>query len=199
MRDERVLAKISRFTRHIRPREQIDAAFASGLRRREVAVVGDERSAVTAQHLFHDRMATGFDDEIERAVNLRPNVLSRDGDLSEPCGNIEKRQRLRCRLYYGRCFSHDSREFVEGGKLDAERALGRACDLGLEFAQLGRGETHLAGERLAMNERRVEGGGQQLVAVLRRHLDEISQDVVVADLERAHRRGLGCNEPAGRR
>ena len=57
-------------------------------------------------------------------------------------------------------------------------------DLGFELAKFGGGEAHLAGERLAMDERGVERRRHQLVAVLRRHLDEIAEHVVVPDFQR---------------
>jgi hypothetical protein len=47
--------------------------------------------------------------------------------------------------------------------------------------ELGGGEAHLAGKRLAMDEARVERRLHELVAMLRRHLDEIAQHVVVPD------------------
>ena len=80
---------------------------------------------------------------------------------------------------------HRRRKPLEGLELDAERAIGGAGDLGFELAQLGGGEAHLAGERLAMDEGRVVRRRQQLVAVLRRHLDEIAEHVVVPDFQRA--------------
>ena len=82
-------------------------------------------------------------------------------------------------------------QLLEGLELDAERAVGGAGDLGFELAELGGGEAHLAGQRLAVDEGRVERRRHQLVAVLRRHLDEIAEHVVVADLQRLHGRGVG--------
>mgnify|MGYP003693927293 CR=1 FL=1 len=49
---------------------------------------------------------------------------------------------------------HARREPLENLELDAERALGGAGDLRFQLAQLGGGEAHLAGERLAVDEGR---------------------------------------------
>ena len=77
-------------------------------------------------------------------------------------------------------------QLVENVELEAERALGGAGDLCFQLAQLGGGEAHLAGQRLAVDEGGVERRGHQLVAVLGGHLDEIAEHVVVAHFERAH-------------
>ena len=52
-----------------------------------------------------------------------------------------------------------------------------------ELAEVGRGETHLPGQRLAMDEDIIERRRVELVAVLGRHLDKIAQHIVVANLE----------------
>src|SRR6516225_12044704 len=129
-------------------------------------------------------MAAGLDVEIERTVDLRPRVLSLDGDLGQGAGNVEDGKRIRRRLDGGSCGSDGCGELIERRELDAERAFGRARNLGFELTQLGGRETHLSGERLTMDEGRVERGRQQSVAMLCGHLDEIAKHVVVPDLER---------------
>ena len=52
------------------------------------------------------------------------------------------------------------------------------------FAEFGGGEANLPGQRLAMDEGRIQRRRHQFVAVLRGDLDEIAEHVVVADLER---------------
>ena len=69
-----------------------------------------------------------------------------------------------------------------------KRALGGAGDLRLQLAQLGGGETHLAGERLTVNKDAVERRRHQPFAVLRGDLDEIAKHIVVLDLENADAR-----------
>ena len=55
--------------------------------------------------------------------------------------------------------------------------------LASSLAELRRGEAHLARQGLAVDEGRVQRRRHQLVAVLRRHLDEIAEHVVVPDLQ----------------
>ena len=86
---------------------------------------------------------------------------------------------------------HRRGEALEDFELEAERAVGGVGDLGFELAELGGGEAHLAGQRLAMDEGRVERRGEQLLAVLRGDLDEIAEHVVVPDFQRAHAGRLG--------
>ena len=82
-------------------------------------------------------------------------------------------------------------EAIENLKLERQRALGGAGDLGFQFAKFSGGEAHLAGERLAMDEGRVERRAHQLVAVLRGDVDEIAEHVVVPDFQRADAGRLG--------
>ena len=182
-RDERVLAQIGRFARHVRAGDEIDTAVRGGGGRREVAVVGHERPAVAGEHLFHHRMPSALDDEIERGVDLRPHVVTLDRQLRQGRGHVDDRQRLGGVLDRGGGRGHRGGEPLERFELDAERAIRGAGDLGFERAQFGGGEAHLTGERLAMDEGRVERRRHQPLAVLRRHLDEIAEHVVVADFQ----------------
>ncbi len=86
---------------------------------------------------------------------------------------------------------HSGGQLVEDIELDAERAVGGAGDFRFEVAQFGRGEAHLAGERLPVDEGCVVRRGHQLVAVLRGHLDEIAEHVVVANFQAADAGILG--------
>ena len=82
-------------------------------------------------------------------------------------------------------------EPLENLQLEPERALGGAGDLGFQLAQLGGGEAHLPGQRLAVDEGGIERRVQQFVAVLGGDLDEIAEHVVVADFQRADAGFLG--------
>ena len=126
-------------------------------------------------------MASALDHEMERAVDLRAHVVALDRKLRKAGGNIDDRERLGRRL--------DCRR--GGADLDGESAIGRARDLGFELAQFGRGEAHLAGQRLTMDERPIERRSQQFLAVLGGHLDEIAEHVVVPNFQTAHARGFG--------
>ena len=186
-RNERILAQISRLARHVRAGDEIYAPVRGRRRRREVAVVGHEGGGVTRERLLHHGMASALDDEIERSVDLRPHVMALDRQLCQGCGDVEHGQRLG-RLLDRRCRRrHRGSERLERLQFDGKRAISCACDLGFELAQFGRGEADLSGERLAMDEGRVERRRHQAFAVLRRHIDEIAEHIVVADLQRTHR------------
>ena len=86
---------------------------------------------------------------------------------------------------------HGGGEAIENLKLQRQRALGGVGDLRFQLAKFGGGEAHLPGQRLAMDEGRVERRAHQLVAVLRGDVDEIAEHVVVPDLQRPDARGLG--------
>ena len=74
-------------------------------------------------------------------------------------------------------------EPLEDFQLQPERAVAGIGDFGFDLAEFGGGEADLAGQRLAMNEGRVQRRRHQFVAMLRRDLDEIAQHVVVADFQ----------------
>ena len=189
--DQRVLAQEGRFARHVRAGEQPDAARAS-------SAGGGERSQSLAMNGAPSRdsacSTTGWRPPSMTKARLsstsRPHVVALDRKLRERARHIEPGQRLRAFLDLGALRDHRGRQPLEDLKLDAERAVGGAGDLRLEFAELGGGEAHLAGERLAMDEGRIERRAHQLLAVLRGHLDEIAEHVVVPDLQRC-----GCRYP----
>ena len=117
--------------------------------------------------------------------------MALDRHLRQCRGDVENGERFRGLLDPARRGRHLRGELVESLELDAERAVGGARDFGFELAQLRRREADLAGERLAVDEGRVERRRHQPLAVLRGDLDEIAEHVVVANLERAHRRRIG--------
>ena len=186
-RDQRVLAQKGRFARHVRSGEQrrcgLPLAGGGGERSQSLATNGPP-SAASACSTTGWRPA--LDDEVEASIDLRPHIVALGGERGERGRDVERGERLGGRLDRGAAAATPRREIVEGLELDAERALGGAGDLRLELAKLGGGEAYLAGERLAVDEGRVERGRQKLVAVLRGHLDEIAEHVVVPDLQRAH-------------
>ena len=158
---------------------------AVSVARRQVAVVGHERTGGVEQRLLHHRVPAAFDVEIEPRHDLRPHITARGRERRQGAGDVEPGERRARRLDGVACRRHRDREAFERFQLDSERALGRGRDLGLELAELGGGEARLAGERLAVDEAGVERRRHQLVGVLRRDIDEISQHVVVPDFQRA--------------
>ena len=131
-------------------------------------------------------MAAAFDDEVVAGVDLRTRIVALGGEMGERARNIEAGERLGAFLDRVGLRDHARREPLEDVQFQPERAVGGAGDLGFQLAQLGGGEAHLAGQRLAMDEGGIERGGQQLVAVLGGDLDEIAEHVVVADFQPAY-------------
>src|SRR6202040_4305363 len=84
-RDQCVLAQKGRFARHVRPGDQPDAAgpLATLLRgarwwRRQIAIVGDKRTAIGRERLLDNRMTPAGDGESEAAIDLRTHVIALD-------------------------------------------------------------------------------------------------------------------------
>ena len=131
-------------------------------------------------------MPAAFDDKGMTVFNL--------GDVRN-CA-LSQAERARSPHRDGKCRSailnivalrdHAGREPLENLQFQSERAIGRAGDLCLQFAELGGGETHLAGKRLAMDERAVERRAHQPLAVLGGDLHEIAEHVVMLDPQDAN-------------
>ena len=189
--DQRILPQKRRLAGHVGAGDQPDAAGAGLRRRRKIAIIGNEGRAVARQGLLDDRMAAAFDDEGMAVVDQRPRVVALRGQMRERAGDIETGERLGAVLDVGALRHHAGDKPLEDLQLEPERALGGAGDFRFELAQLGGGETDLAGQRLAVDEDAVERRRHQLLAVLGRHLDEIAQHVVVLDLEDADAGVLG--------
>ena len=152
----------------------------------KIAIVSDEGRAVARQCQFHHRMTAAFDDEVVAVVDLRARIVALGGEMGKRARNVEAGKRFGAFLDLRALRDHAGGEPLEDVELQPERAVGGAGDFGFQFAQLGGGEAHLAGERLAVDESGIERRGKQLVAVLSRDLDEIAEHVVVADFQSAH-------------
>ena len=74
-------------------------------------------------------------------------------------------------------------EGLEGFQLYGADPVGGLSDGGVQLGECGGGEADLVGGGLAVDESRIEGRAQQLLAVLGRDVDEIAEHVVVADLQ----------------
>ena len=132
---------------------------------------------------FDHGMAAAFDRKAERAVDLGPHVIFVDRKLRQRGRDIEQRKRVRGGAQIVAGGKRHGREPFEDFEFQPERAVAGIGDLGLDLAEFRGGETDLSGQRLAMDEGRIQRRRHQLVAVLRRHLDEIAQHIVVADLQ----------------
>ena len=128
---------------------------ASALRRRKIAVIGDERRSVLGQRLLDHGMAPAGDDENAARIDLRPHIAALDRERREACSDVHGRERLRRGLDILRRCDDAGGQALENLELEPQRAVGGARDLCLQRAELGRGEAHLPGERLAVDEGRV--------------------------------------------
>ena len=150
---------------------------------RQVALVGDEPVAALAQGGFHDRVPSALDDEGEGIVDARARPVALARKLRERGRHVERAKRV------GRAFDgvrlrlHAGGQIVEDLALDGERAVRRRGDARFQLRQLGGGEAHRVGHRLPVNEMRVEGRLQQLLALRLRRFDEPAQKIVVLDLQ----------------
>jgi hypothetical protein len=184
-RDQRVLAQEGRLAGHVRAGEQPDRAGA--LRR-----PGGDRSQSLAMNGWPSRFSacstTGcrppsIDEASERRPRAAHNCRS-TASCASAVATSSSAKRLRRGAQDRRWPRGDHRASRSKiFQLEPERAVGGVGDLGFELAELGGGEADLAGQRLAMDEGRVQRRRHQLVAVLRRHLDEIAEHVVVPDLQ----------------
>ena len=131
-------------------------------------------------------MTAAVDNKGVAVIDQRARVVALRGKMRERARDIETGERPGAILDFGALGHHAGNKPLEDLQLEPERAVGGAGDFGFEFAQLRGGETDLAGQRLPVDEDAVEGRRHQFLAVLRRHLDEIAQHVVVLDPEDAN-------------
>ena len=128
-------------------------------------------------------MTSALDGELQRVVDDGPRVVFIDCELCQRSGDVEQRKRMGGSAQivansHGLCA-----KLVEDFQFKSQRAVAGIGDLRFDLAEFGGGEADLSRKRLAVNKCRVERRGHQLVAVLRRDLNEIAQHVVVPDLE----------------
>ena len=119
--------------------------------------------------------------EVQAVVDDRAHIASPDRELGERRGNVDFGERgggpgnrLPGRGYPGG-------QRLEDFEFAGQRLVGGGGELLFEFGQDNRGVAARAGKGLAMNEA-VVAGYRRFVG--RRHLDEIAEHVVVADLQR---------------
>src|SRR5262249_59011517 len=110
-------------------------------------------------------MASAVDRERETAIALAPHMALVRSERWERGRHIEDCEPVGGRLdvlgdRYDAC-----RQSIEDLEFDPERAVSGACDPGLEFAQFDRGEAHLAGQGLTVDERLVERCHHQAIAL----------------------------------
>ena len=131
-------------------------------------------------------MAAARDDEVVAVVHLRARIIALGSEMGEGACHVKAPKCLGAFLDRRALRDHARDQPLEDFQLKPERAVGGAGDFSFQFTQLGGGEAHLAGQRLAVDEGRIERRGHELVAVLSGDFDEIAEHVVVADFQAAH-------------
>ena len=160
----------------------------------ERAIVADEARAVAPPQILLDHgMAAFLDGKDQARVDPGPHIILCNGKLGEAGVMVELGKRGARRCQRPLLAQHGFGQPREDFELDGQRAVGGLGDARLELGQLGRGEAHHVGERLAVDEqldmRRLAQDG----AMQRGDLDEIAEHVVVADLQRFDAGRLGVS------
>ncbi len=136
-------------------------------------------------------MAAARDGEGQTVVDFGAHVIALDREQGERGGDVDDGQRI------GRPLERDAARRYRGGeplenlKLERQRAVGGVGDFRFKLAELGGRKSHLACERLPMNEGGVERHGEHFLAMLGGNVDEIAEHIVVPDFQRADTRHLG--------
>ena len=184
--DQRILAQECRFTAHVRAGKQPDRAVFAALGSRQIAIIGDERSRrLASQGLFHHRMTPAADRKGHRGIDDRSAIGLLRRQIGKAGGDIDGGKCRRAGLDRFRLLHHGLDHAREGLQLHRQSLCGGIGDAAFEIGKLGGGEAHGARHGLAVDEaclgliRR-----HHHIGVARRHLDEITQHVVVLDLQR---------------
>src|SRR4051794_13983176 len=147
--------------------------------------------ALPPQRLFDHRMTSALDGKAQREIHLGPYVVLIDGEFCERRRDVERGESMRRGAQIVAGGDGERAKPLEDFQLQPQCALAGVGDLGFDLAEFSRGEAGLAGEGLAMDEGRVEWRRHQSVAMLRRDLDEITEYVVVTDLQRLDASQIG--------
>ena len=156
-------------------------------RRREVAIVGDERPAVGASACSTTGWRPPSITKSSEPSISRPHVVALDRERRQRGGDVEHRQRLgrgldRRRLPRSPCAASRSKI---SSSMPSARSAALAILASSSPSSVVVKRTWPASVWRWMKVA-LSGARQQLVAVLRGHLDEIAEHVVVPDLQRAH-------------
>jgi hypothetical protein len=160
-------------------------------------VIGDERSRrLLAQRLLDHRMPPGDDLEGEAVIDLRPAVALLPGRAWQGRRHIENAKRLRRRL-----------DRVGGAMIGASRrrlaARSPAPFAGALAMRLSRSASSVVVKRMApamvWRWMKRPASSRSASGIVRRHLDEIAEHVVVLDLQRPHAESPRHSQPAARR
>ena len=194
--DQRVLAQKGRFARHVRAGDQPDAPGrlcprqAGGDRSQSLATNGPPS---LAERLLDHRMAPAVDGEGEASIDLGPHVVALDRERGERRRDVERRRAPRAACL-DRGARRRSRVAASRSKISSSIASARSAALAI-FASSSPSSVVVKRTWPASVWRwmkvALSGARHQLVAVLRRHFDEIAEHIVVPDLQRADAGLLG--------
>ena len=181
--EQRVLAQIGGFARHVRAGHDQEArrAFARAV---ELAIVADEGAALARQRLLHRGMPAAFDEEAAAIVDMRAHIVLRLRKLGQRRRAVQRGERgggVRNRFLGG---EHRTRKLFEQRKLARQRFARGVQDAAFERGKLVRGEAHGVGERLLVPEGRRMRLGLQRGGGAGAHLDEIAEHLIVLDFQR---------------
>ncbi len=179
--DQRVLAQEGRFAGHVGPGQQPDRGRLGG---GQIAVIGDESLCPALQRMFHHRVPAALDPKGAAAIDAGTHPALACRDIGEGAGKVDLGQRARRLPDPRRMIQHRGAKPIEDAALDFQRAVAGVEDARLQFRKLDRGKADLVGGGLTVDEGvrhrqhpvGMGGGG----------LDEISQHVVVPDLQALH-------------
>ncbi len=176
--DQRVLPQKRALARHVGAGDEPDPVV------RQNAVIGDEgpAPALAGQRRLDGRMTPAADLEGGALVDCRPHPQRLGRELGQRRREVECGERRRGGGDLGAAGHHLTDEILVEPQFQRQSPLGGTGDLGFEVGQFGRRVALRARHRLAVDKFRPE-----LAGMVRRHLDVITDDVVVADLQCADR------------
>ena len=106
-------------------------------------------------------MTRSLSDQGGAAVDLRPHGAGFFRPFGQRRGDIKLRQRFGRSPDCTFLFNRPARQILKQFEFAGERSLACACNLGVKFGKLGRGEPNRIGIGLSMDEARGERGPHQ--------------------------------------
>ena len=133
--NQRVLAQIGRFTRHIRTGDDGNARrLAAGIC--QIRIIGDKALPLGAQGCFHHGVTACNNFERERGIDDRAHPIAQSRNLCQRCADIDGSQRIGC-LFQKISGAQDLiGEAIENGQFERNGTIGSRGDLGLDLVEL---------------------------------------------------------------
>ena len=137
-----------------------------------------------AQCLFNNRVATGNNIKSQTVIHGWAYITLFLGQFRERRGNVQLGNPGSNRLQGVGLIQYHLHDIGKMAQFKLQSLSGGISNLGFKLGQFGGGKPHGVGHGLAVDEPFLVVA--QCISVQRRHLDEISQHVVVADLKILH-------------